>query len=792
MIKNTIKTAFRFILKYKLYSIINIVGLTVGMAAVLLINLYIEEEAKFDKFHVQGDRLYRATVSFNSDPPTWAGTPAPMAPLLTERFSEIESAIRIDPFGFNPKFLISHQDISFYESRFMLADPGFFEAFSFHLLKGDPSKVLSGPTNVVISESTAEKYFGDEDPIGKILVFDGRLEMVVSGVMADVPRYSHLQFDLVGSYEHINQYHGWTNFDVNQSWGMFNYYTYLLLSEGSDRGILEEKMGGLVKELRQEEAGGVYLQRIEEIHLQSNIERDPLAKGSISNLYLYGSIAIMILIIACINFTSLYTANSEVRAKEVGIRKVLGAQKKQVVFQFLGEAFILSFVALPLAVALVQLIMPSFNTVFQTSISFESQAIFQNVVKLVLLVLAVGIIAGIYPAFFISSYQPVRLLQNQLSKTRKKITFRNILVVMQFMLSIVLIIGAFTIGNQMDFILNSDLGYDPINILNIPLSQTGVVQRYNLYKEQIVSHANILDVTATSFTPSIERWREGSYFEGRTEEDDQAFFRMSGDYNVVDMLKIDLLAGRSFQENISSDLYKAWILNESAVRSIGWSPEEAVGKRFGGQDGRIVGVVNDFHFRSFRKTTEPLAMNVIPRMFRYVSIRYQPGDIPGLIQFLETKWQQVNPGIPFEYYFFESEFAVLYRNDLNTKSLFTVFTAIAIFLACLGLFGLSLYTIQRRTKEIGIRKVLGARFSQTSKVLVADFIKLVLMAYVIAIPLAYIGMNRWLEGFVYRTGINPLVFVLSGLAVFALTILTVSMHVIKVSRTNPADVLKYE
>ena len=792
MLYNAVKTAFRFMRKYKLYACINIIGLAIGMACVLLMSLYVEEEITYDRFHTRADRIYRLTKSYEPTPPDWIGTPIPMAPAFKERFSEIENYVRIDPFGFNPKILISTGDKHFYENRFILADPSFFEVFSFGLLMGDPQRVLADPTSVVLTRAMADKYFGDENPIGKTLVFDDRIELTVSGVAENVPRNSHLQFDFVGSFEHIGPYHGYGRFDVNDTWGMNNFYTYLLLSENADVRALEVKAGNLLRELRQREHASVYLQPIGDIHLRSYAGRDPLSTGSMSRLYLYSTIALMILLIACINFMSLYTANSEIRAREVGMRKVLGARKNQIIRQFLGESILMSVLALPFAIALVRMILPSFNLVFNTTISFYLHDFLKHSGKLLLLVIMVGFLSGLYPAFFISSFVPIRLLRGKFETPGKRFTFRNILVVFQFMVSVVLIVGALVIGDQMRFVMNTDLGYDAANIINIPIYRTGSIEKYNLFRNQIISNPDIEDATATSFTPSIERWREGSYFEGRLPEDEHMFFRMAGDFNVIELFNMKIAAGRAFRSDSPVDLGKAYILNESAVRSIGWSNQEAIGKRFGSEGSRVIGVVEDFHFRSLRRQTQPLAINVMPRMFRYISVKVNASDTRKILEFLETKWREVNPGLPFEYYFYEDDFSVLYRSDLNTKILVSGFTYLAVFLACLGLFGLSLYTVQRRTREIGIRKVLGARFINTSSILVSGFLRLVGIAYIAAVPVAYWSMNRWLEGFAYRSRLNPASFLVSGMLIFLITLATISLHVIKVARTNPAEVLKYE
>ena len=791
MIQNYMKTAMRSLSRQKAYSMINISGLAVGMACVILIGLYIQDELSYDRYHTHADRIYRLTACrTEASFPSFVGTPPPLGPTLKRQFPEVQDFVRFDPFMGKSKSLFRYGDKTFYEDRFFLADPSIFDVFDFGLLRGDPATALSRPNYLVISQSTADKYFGDEDPIGKTLNFDGELDFTVTGVMEDIPSNSHFFFDLVASFAFINDIKRW-DMDLLQSWRHFNFYTYLFLKEGVDSQAFVTKATRFIQELFQNAEQKLYIEPMTEIHLRTKITRDPEPHGDIMNVVLYATIAAIVLLIACINFMNLYTANAEVRAKEVGVRKVVGAHRKQLAFQILGESMLLSFIALPAAVLLAHLAMPLFNRFTGKSL----QLLFSHwtlLAGLGAMTFFVGILSGFYPSLFIASFQPIKIIQGRSVSSRGGLRFRHVLVVLQFTLSIMFIIGSFFIRNQMRYVMNKDLGYDRENIINVPMYSPEARLRYEAFKEAVGRHSDIIDVTATSFTPSIERWREGLYFEGRTDEDDHMFYRIACDYNFIDMFGLELIAGRTFVREIASDLETAWILNESAVREIGWNPEDAIDKSFGTREGQVIGIVKDFHFRSLRRETRPLVINVFPRAFQYASIRVKPDALTHTVGIIEARWGEINPGYPFEYTFYDDEFDKLYQPERKLQTVLEYFTFLAIFVACLGLFGLSLFTVQRRTKEIGIRKVLGARFAQVSLVLTMDILKLVLLSVVVAVPFAFLAVQRWLQGFTYRIGIGVLPFVVSGLLACAISLFTVSFQVIRVARTNPTDVLKYE
>jgi len=788
------RTFLRNVKKYKTYSIINISGLVIGIASVLLIWLYLSDELSFDRYHRNADRIFRVSKSSEgAEIPNFVGTPPPLGPALKNQFPGVEDFVRFDPVLFRNKILFTYGEKSFYEERFFLADPNLFEVFDFQLIRGDPHTVLANPTNIVLSETTADKYFGDENPLGKVINYDGKFDLTVTGIMEDVPYNSHFKFELVGSFEFVNEIFGSAGrFDVLTKWGYSNFYTYVLLKNNVDSNELEKKSSSFIGEITKNPQTSIYFQPLTDIHLRSKIKADPEPHGNIMNVYLYSAIAVVILLMACINFMNLSTANSETRAKEIGLKKVIGAGKKQLVFQILSESVIQSLCALPLAVILLELALPRFNQMTGKELDIIYSKDFILFAEFLVMTILVGLISGIYPAFFIASFKPVKIIRGKINYGIKRFTFRNILVIFQFTISVILIIGSFVINTQMKFIRNKKLGYDRENIINIPLYSSETKAKYELFRNAILGNSDIIDATATSFTPSIERWHEGMYFEGKKETDNHSFYRMAGDFNLIDLFGIEIIAGRTFNRSIPTDLLHSYILNESAVRSIGWTPEEAVGKLFGSNEGKVIGVARDFNFRSLRFETQPLVMNVFPRMFQYVSIKIKPGDIPNTINYLRNSWEKTNPGFPFEYYFYDDEFDKLYKADMKLENLFEYFTFLAIFISCMGLFGLVSYITRRRTKEIGVRKVLGAPVQKLLFLLFKDFTVLILIGFLIASPLAYFVMDNWLQDFAYKTNISIVTILLSGLVVLSVALATVSCQIIKVTLTNPVKILKYE
>lgn len=791
MLKNYFKIALRNIKKNKVFSLINILGLAVGLSCVLLIGLFIQEELSYDRFHENAENIYRLTVTEVGESPSWSGTPLPLGPALKNQFPEVENFVRFNTFPFKPKILISSQSSKFFEDDFWLTDPEVFTVFNFELIKGDPETALNSPYNVVISESMARKYFSDEDPIGKVLKFEKETVFTITGVMKNVPGNSSLQFDFLGSILCMNEMYGYDTFNA---WGTYNYYTYLQLSDKISAEEFMQKGSKYLQEKYEADDVAIHVASMTDIHLYSAGVRDRVQRGDISTVYYFSIIAVLILFIASINFVNLYTANSEMRAKEIGLRKVVGAVKRQLIFQIMSEAIIFALIALPIALLLAKLFIPSLNFITGKSLALDIIGNRYYFIGIVFLTVITGFLSGVYPAFFISALSPTSIIgREKLRPDKKGFTLRNGLVVFQFAVSIFLISSSIIIDDQMNYVRNKKLGYNKENIITIPMYDDESKSKYEVFKNEITDHSKIVAASATSFRPSVEGWREGLYFEGRTDEDDISFFRLACDYDFVEMMGLEITTGRAFNKEYPSDLKSAYILNETAVKEIGWTPEEAVGKVFGrGEGSRIIGVVKDFNFQSLRRETKPLAINILPGQFHYLAVKIKPGNVTGTVDFLKEKWNVVNAGKPFEFHFYDEEFDAMYKSDEKMESLFGTFSFIAIFLACMGLFGLSLFNVNSKMKEIGIRKVLGASVPNLMGMLLTNFIKLIVVGIVVAIPLVYYIMTDWLEGFAYRTEISIFVYLVAGAATLLIAFMTVSYQVIRAAQTNPVDVLKYE
>ncbi|MFC1493276.1 ABC transporter permease [candidate division KSB1 bacterium] len=797
MFKNYLKVALRNIFKHKIYSIINISGLTIGMASCFLIYLFVQHELSYDRYHENADRIYRVIVSDTDDTNEgYAGSPAPLAKALMDKYPEIENTIRFDDFAFKEKTMLRYGDRSFNEDKFFLADPEIFEVFTFNFLRGTPEEALNGPNKIVLTEDVAKKYFGNEDPIGKTIVYEGVRDFIVSAVIKNVPENSHFRFDLLCSFKNQSSFYDGHNY--MESWGAWNFYTYILLRNGINERLFKEKIRSFPEEQFGETDNILKIQKITDIHLHSNMAGELEPTSDIKYVYVFSAIAAIILIIACINFMNLYTANSEVRAREVGMRKVIGAHKKQLISQFLGESLIQSFIALPLALIVVLLVLPTFNNIASKNIDISYLGNFQFLTTVLLLTFAVGLISGSYPAFFMSSFTPIKMLKGRFSLKNRNISLRNTLVVIQFTVSVIFIAGTLVVSSQMRYIKNRKLGYNRENIVNVTIFSQETKDNYPVFKDQIMNNTNILGVTATSFTPSVTNWHEGLPFEGRKDTDDIGFFRMSGDYDIIELFEMAILKGRSFDKKFPTDLKNAFILNEEAVKNIGWDLEEAVGKRFGYPDdkgvmnGRVIGVVKNFNFRSLHHEVSPLAINVFPRFYQYISIRITPDNITSTLEFLEEEWKKVNAGFPFEYYFYDEEFDKLYKADQRAEKLFNYFTLLAIFVACLGLFALSSYTVEKRSKEIGIRKVLGANFPKIGAMLMKEFVIMVIIANVIAIPAAYYLSGIWLQNFVFKADTNINIYILSTVMTFMIAVFTISFQVVRGISVNPVKTLRNE
>ena len=804
MLKNYLKIALRNLLRHKGYSLINILGLAVGMASCILILLYVHDELSYDKYHEEADQIYRVTREwFNSD-----GTSSlhlghiapPIGPLLKNDFPDILQMARINSGG-NP--LLRHGDKVFQEERFYFADPNIFEIFTLPLLKGDPQNALADPNGVVLTPAMARKYFGDEEPLGQVLNIDSRADLKVTGVMREVPANSHFHFDFLGSMKLLEQVFGDNEF---KNWGSNNYATYLLFPRNFQVENFKKAIPEFIGRHHPDGKEAIpkttlHLQRLTDIHLHSHLDSEIEANGNIVYVYIFSAIAFFLLLIACINFMNLATARSANRAKEVGLRKVVGAERRQLIRQFLGETIVMALIALLLAVVLVEVVLPKFNAFTAKELALRSQGMLFILASLLGVTLFVGIVAGSYPAFFLSHFQPVAVLKGQkIGSTRSR--FRSILVVFQFAISIILIVGMGIVYNQLEYCRNKNLGLNKEHIVVLPADQN-IAQRYPDIRNQLLQYPHIAGVAASKRVPSgrLLDSSGGSVIDG--EKSEPLNFRIANvrvDHSFIDTYGMQMAAGRNFSIEFPTDSTEAFILNETAVKKIGWpSPEAAIGKPFqyGNRRGRIIGVVKDFHYESLHQPITPIILLIAPQSFNSVSVKIhaaQPADIATTLEFLKQKWQEFRPNFPFQYSFIDERYEQLYQSEHRLGEIFGTFSLLAVFIACLGLFGLASYTAEQRTKEIGVRKVLGASLGNIVLLLSKDFARLVAVATLFSWPIAYYAMSLWLQEFAYRIDINnqSLTFLLAALLAFGIALITVSLQSIKAAMTNPVDALRYE
>ena len=807
MLKNNLRIALRNLRKYKAFSLINIVGLAVGTACCILIFLYVKDELSYDKFNKNANRIYRVNLQakVNNAEINSADSPAPMGAALLNNFPEVEAYTRVRNTSFP---VIRYKDKAFSEERFFFADSTFFDVFTIKFLEGNPRTALAKPNSLVLTEATARKYFGNEEPIGKILNADHVRDYQVTGVVKGFPPNSHFHFDFLASMSTYKD-------SRSPFWLSNNYYTYLLLRKGADPVKLYNEMSKMVKKYvspqlklsigvnieQFESAGNRYtynLQPLTSIHLHSHLADEIEPNSDISYVYIFSAIAIAILLIASINFMNLSTARSERRAKEVGIRKTLGSNRGQLVRQFIAESVLLSFISVMLAIVIVELVIPSFNSLSTKQISLN---LFNNFFSLPLLAafaVIVGIIAGSYPAFYLSSFRPAHILKSDSRKGNRKSMLRGGLVIFQFAVSIVLFIGTFIIQDQLNYIQDKNLGFNKEQVVIINKTDD-IGKNIESFKRELAGYPKVVKVTNSTSIPGNQRGDTAYKIEG-TSANQSVDIRVIGcDYNFTNTYDIKMAAGRFFSKEHPSDTM-AVVLNQAAVRSFGVS--NPVGKNlveYGKtQDKsinhRIIGVVKDFNFESLHQKIRPLVFRLFgSRDFgRFVSVRIAAGDYQNTISFIEKTWKKFAGDQAFDYSFFDQTWSHLYIAEQRTSKVSLVFSVLAIFIACLGLLGLAAFVTEQRTKEIGIRKVLGASMLEIFILLSKEFTKWVVIANVIAWPVAYFIMKNWLNDFAYKVSITPWIFLYSGVLALIIAVFTVSSQVIKAARANPVKSLRYE
>jgi putative ABC transport system permease protein len=814
MIRNYIKIAFRNLFKDRFYSLLNILGLSIGITTSMLIMLFISDELSYDKFHKNADDIYRITTKGklgDEQVMNVAVTGAPVAETVKSYIPEVESVTRLQP----ERLVFTHKEESLKEDKILLADSTFFDVFSFKLLEGDREKVLTDPYSIVMTEETAVRYFGKKavergDVMGQLLKA-GNDTYAVTGIVENVPHNSHFDFDMLVSMS--------SQPDANNPiWINMNYYTYVKLADGTEPANLEDKLRDLVKQYvipqviaylhfpdmeytddQLDQNFKYQLQPITDIHLRSNLHGELKANSDIQYVYIFSAIAVFILLIACINFMNLATARSAKRAKEVGIRKTLGSSIKLLISQFMFESLLFIVISMLIALGLTEAFRIPFNTISGKSLSFN---IFQEpwILGLIFgIIVLVTLLAGSYPAFYLTRFKPVDVLKGTLHSGSRGSVFRSSLVVFQFIISIGLIVCTILVFKQMHYIRNKDVGFGKENVV-ILNNGYNLGERSEVVKQQIINLDQVTSASFATHVPSQLYWSSAHKAEGDMESDHIVFFSLV-DYDYQETLKLDMQYGRFFSRDFPSDS-SAIIINEAAAYVFGWTEDdgkEAIGKYIetiraadGGRSRfEVIGVVRNFNFETLKNEVRPMAMYLNTRG-PYLVVRTKPGNPKEVISSIRKIWVEQAPWAPFEYNFLDEQYNRMFDKEARLGTVFTIFTMLAILVACLGLFGLAAYTSEQRTKEIGIRKAMGASTSNVVGMLTKEFTKLVLISFLLAIPIAWYFMHEWLKAFAYKTDIGVWPFLVAGLMAILISWLTVSYQSIRAAKANPVESLRNE
>jgi putative ABC transport system permease protein len=806
MLKNYFKIGIRSLLRNKFFTAINIFGLTLGMTTCMLIMLYVQNEMSYDRFNKKADQIVRVVFrgSIQGEKMKEAMVMPPVAQTFKSEYPEVLEATRLRNFG-NPR--VTYGDKTFKENAFAYADSNFFEVFTLPFLKGNPKTALLEPNTIVISESVAKKYFGNEDPIGKVLLFkDLNTSFKITGVMREMPVNAHFHFDLFASMASFPQ-------SREFSWMTSEYYTYLVLPKGYDYKKLEAKlpadvekymgsqlqkaMGMTYTQFRQKgNELGLYLQPLMDIHLHSDLNLELGPVGDIRYVYIFSVVAIFMLLIACINFMNLSTAGASKRAREVGIRKVLGSLNGQLVRQFLLESLLLASFALLLSLILVFWTLPFLNELSGKNISFNLLSNPWLIPGLLLFALVTGLLAGSYPAFFLSSFKPVTVLKGKLSSRGKTVSLRSGLVVFQFFISIVLIIGTIIVQKQLAFIQNEKLGYNKDQVVIVQESYW-LGKNLEPFKQKLLQDPRVVNISSSGYLPAGNTYNNNFMIYADNNSDQLVkTLRYDVDYNYIQTLGMEMADGRNFSKSFGTDS-TGIIINEETAKAFGWD-KNALGHNLTRPDNdgtkltyHIIGVVKNFHFKSFHEPISPLVM-VLNSNNENLIVKTNTRDVAGLLNTMKKDWNDLKGEVPFSYTFLDRRFNNSYESEQKIGLILSIFAGVTIFVACLGLLGLATFTAEQRTKEIGIRKVLGASITNIVSLLSMDFIKLVFIAFIVATPVAWYMMNKWLQDFAYKTNISAWIFLLAAALAIAITILTVSFRAIRAALVNPVNSLRAE
>ncbi|MDF2192026.1 ABC transporter permease [Paraflavitalea sp. CAU 1676] len=807
MIYNYLKIAFRSLLKYRFIFFTNLFGLTVGFTCCLLIFVYILHELSFDQQHPQADRTYRVTRLFRNAETgatnlNLASVAPPFAPLLANDFKQIEQITRVLPTG---SVTMRYEDKLFTERNVYFADEQFPSFFTVNMVAGDRTTGLKEPFTVMLSEDVARKYFGAADPMNKMVRFNNEQTFKVTGVYKEFPSNTHLHPSLLVSFNTLRDTLIYGERNLATNWGNNSFYTYMRLPANYDAAKLEAQFPAFLDRHVTEEGATIKaskwtqlsLQKLSDIHLHSHLDSEIEENGDIRRVYIFSAIGLFILLIACINYMNLATARSVLRAREIGIRKVVGAERRELVFQFLSESTLITWIAMILAFTLTWQLIPLLNKVSGQTLSIQALLRWEILLPIIAAPFLVGLLAGIYPALFMSSFRPVKVLKGFMKTGGANISFRQVLVTTQFAVSIMLIIATAVVYRQLKFIQEKSLGFDREHIVTMNYDGA-LTERYNAFRTELMANTNVKNVARSSRIPTgrLLDAQGASLERGDSLTPVSADIKyVEADQDFISTYGVKTVAGRSFSRDYGLDT-ASFMVNEAAVKAMGLvSNEAAVGKnfRYGGQRGKIIGIINDFHFESLHQRIIPLVL-LIPQdgRFNRMSIKVAGANMPAAIAHIENTWKKFLPETPFNYTFLDERFSDLYRAEQRQGTLFTIFSCIAIVIACLGLFGLSAFAINQRIKEIGIRKVIGASVSSIVTLLSKDFLKLVIVATVIAFPVAWYAMNSWLADFAYRSTIPWWIFAGAGIIAVLIALVTISYQAIKAATANPVKSLRSE
>ncbi|MCP4458142.1 MAG: FtsX-like permease family protein [Cytophagales bacterium] len=801
MFKNYIKVALRSLNKNRAYALINILGLALGLAVTILVFLFINDETSYEKHWDGYDRVYRTGIKADmmGQKMNAAVSCSPMATAFRTEFPDVEIATRIQ--SVNQEIMIRHEQTKVYIQKGAHADSSFFKVFDYEFVHGDPATALKEVNSIVLTVESARKLFGEKNAMGGVVNYDNRRDMIVTGIVKEPVGHAHFRFDMFMSDNQVQ------NVWLNNSW-----FTYVKLNKGADYEVFKKEMKAnflkkiepdverflkmTVEEfLAQGNAFEYTLMPVQDIHLYSKSDFEIRQNGNITYIYVFVGIAFLVIVIAGINFMNLSTARSGKRAKEVGVRKVNGASRKMLIFQFLTESIIQSLIALFLAFMLVELFLPGFNNVMETNITLFNDQVGITIMFSLLVTLFYGLFAGSYPAFFLSAFQPIAVLKGDLTKTKGGALLRKTLVVTQFVASTVLIIGMIIIFQQISYLHNKDLGFKGDQVIVVPLQTDEMTENFRTYNDIFLKNSNVLNVSRASFFPGDIPNQSMYKLEGSEEQ--LPLWNMNVDYDFLKTMDIQLLEGRTFEKEKESDSSAYFILNEAAVNNL--NIENAVGRRLGTfidqsgtlQYGNIIGIVKNFHIEGFNQAIRPMVLQIDNNVW-FAAFKIASDDMNETIAYVEEEWNKLEPSHPFRYKFLDEKFGALLRQQENFGTMFLFLTILAIIISAMGLYGLSSYTAEQRTKEIGIRKVLGATVSQIMKMLTKDFVKLVLIANIFAWPITFLLARDWLSNFSYQIDMPVLPFVFATILALVIAIITVSSQAFMAANSDPVDALKYE